>query len=105
MDAVSGNQLGAGHQEGLAKVVDKIRADFAVVRRWFVRYGEWSADEASEVGAGIGEAVKAGDAGELAFWSDWTARMTECAQSHSAQMAALDASAAAWWMEQQRRAA
>lgn len=85
--------------------LDKLRSDFVAVRAWMVKYEVWTADEAAEVGAGIGEAVKAGDAGELAFWSDWMERMAECAKSHAAQMAALDVSAAAWWMEQQRRAA
>ncbi len=85
--------------------LDTLRSDFVVVRAWMVKYEEWTPDEAAEIGAGIAEAVKAGDSGELAFWAEWMARFAECARAHESQMAALDAAAAAWWAEQKRRAA
>jgi hypothetical protein len=85
--------------------LDKLRSDFMAVRAWMVKYEEWTADEAAEVCAGIGAAVKDGDAGELAFWSDWMDRFAEMAKAHEDQMRMLDRNAAAWWVNQQRRAA
>ena len=105
MEAVSGNQADAGQQEWLAKVVAKFRADFVAVRTWMVKYEEWTADDATEIGVGIAAAVKVSDAGELAFWSEWMARFAEMARAHEDQMRMLDRNAAAWWAEQQRRAA
>jgi hypothetical protein len=58
-----------------------------------------------ELGAGIAEAVKSGDTGELAFWTEWMDRYAEMARAHEAQMREIDAAAARWWADQQRRAA
>lgn len=69
--------------------MDKLRADYKLVRDWFVRYEEWTADEAAEIGAGIAEAVKVGDAGELAFWAWWFDRYATAAAAHQAHMDAL----------------
>lgn len=85
--------------------LDKLRTDFVAVRAWMVKYEEWSAEEAAEVGAGIGAAVRDGDAGELAFWSEWMAGYAEMAKAHEDQMRILDINAAAWWAERKRRAA
>ena len=85
--------------------LDKLRSDFVTVRAWMVKYEEWSAEDAADVGAGIGAAVKDGDAGELAFWSEWMARFAEMAQAHEDQMRLLDRNAAAWFADRQRRAA
>ncbi len=41
----------------------------------------------------------------MAFWSAWMARFAEMAKAHEDQMRVLDRNAAAWWAEQQRRAA
>jgi hypothetical protein len=51
--------------------IDKLRTDFVDARAMMVEHGEWSIDQAKEIGAGIADAVKIGDAGELAFWCDW----------------------------------
>jgi hypothetical protein len=85
--------------------VDVLRADFRTVRDWMVRYGEWTVDQGSEIGAAIADAVQRRDTGEPAFWGDWMARYAVMARAHQDQMAALDREAAAWWMGQQRRAA
>lgn len=85
--------------------LDKLRSDFVAVRAWMVKYEEWTSDEAAEIGAGIAAAVNAGDAGELAFWSEWMARFAEMARAHEDQMCMLDRNAAAWWADRQRRAA
>lgn len=61
--------------------LDTLRRDFSDTRAMMVTYGEWTPEQAAEVGAGIGEAVKSGDAGELAFWSDWMALRGEAARS------------------------
>jgi hypothetical protein len=85
--------------------VDVLRADFRTVRDWMVRYEGWTVDQANEVGAGIADAVRRQDAGELTFWGDWMARFASMSRAHADQMAALDREAAAWWLGQQRRAA
>jgi len=85
--------------------IDSLRADYLAVRAWMVLYGEWTADEATEIGAAIADAVQRQDAGELAFWGEWMARFAVMARAHQDQMAAIDREAAAWWLGQQRRAA
>lgn len=105
MDAVSGSNGTDGRQEGVAISLQALRADFARVRAWMVKYGEWTRSESDEVGAAIAAAAKADEAGELRFWGEWMARYAECALAHEAQMVALDVAAARWWADQQRRAA
>lgn len=72
--------------------LDVLRADYRLVRDWFVKYGEWAVAEGDEVGLAIAAAVKAGEMGELAFWSWWMARYAEMARAHQARMDEL----AAW---------
>ena len=105
MDAASGTPSEQGQQEGVAEGLRVLRADFATVRAWMVKYEEWTQADAGEVGAAIAQAVKANDVGELAFWSEWMARFAEMAHAHAAQMDAMDQAAAAWWAEKQRRSA
>lgn len=85
--------------------IDVLRADYLIVRAWMVRFGEWSAAEASEIGAAIADVVQRQDAGEMAFWGEWMARYAVIASAHADQMQALEETAAAWWIAQQRRAA
>ena len=88
--------------------IQQLRADFMTVRTWMLGCGEWTPDDAVEIGAGIADAVKAGEQGaygELHFWCDWMARWATIARAHDAQMAALDRAAAAWWLAEGRKAA
>lgn len=83
--------------------IEKLRADFALVRGWMVACEEWTATDAAEIGAGIAAAV--GDSGELAFWCEWMARWAEIALAHRSQMDALYRAAALWWIETGRKGA
>lgn len=83
--------------------MDRLRADYRLVRDWCVECGEWTDADADEIGAGIKAAVDAPDFGELAFWAEWMAMYAEIARAHFAELEWLDQAAMAW--AQQRREA
>lgn len=85
--------------------IDQLRADFSTVRAWMVACEEWSAEDATEIGAGIADAVQRQIVGEIAFWCDWMRRWKAIAQAHKSQMDELNRAAAAWWLAQGRQAA
>lgn len=85
--------------------MDRLRADYRLVRDWFVECGEWTDAEADEIGAGIKAAVDVPDLGELAFWAEWMARYAEMARAHLAELERLDQAARAWAQQQRREAA
>lgn len=69
--------------------LDVLRADFRLVRAWFVEFDEWTEDQADEVAWGIKAAVEDDTSGELAFWAEWMARMAEAARAHRAGLLRL----------------
>lgn len=83
----------------------RLRSNFRQVRDWFVDCGEWTEDEADEIGLHIRAVVDQPDLAELAFWAEWFERFAEMAQCHQAEMQRLDQEARDWVAEQRRAAA
>ena len=69
-------------RKGSMTELETLRKDFADTRAMMLHpeVQEWTAEQASEIGAGIAECVKANDAGELRFWCDWFAIRGEAAR-------------------------
>jgi hypothetical protein len=53
--------------------IPTLRRHFNQVEAWAVGCGEWTADEAREIGLAIRAAIETGDADYLAWWADWFA--------------------------------
>lgn len=70
--------------------LDRLRADFRLVRDWCVEFGEWTDSESVEIGAAIKAAVDVPDFCELAFWAAWMARYAEMARVEIDARARLD---------------
>ncbi len=85
--------------------MDRLRADYRLVRDWCVECGEWTEDEADEIGLHIRAVADQPDLAELAFWAEWFERFAEMAQCHQAEMQRLDQEARDWVAEQRRAAA
>jgi hypothetical protein len=88
--------------------IEQLRANYATVRAWMVACGEWSVEDAVDIGACIADAAQAaqqGVYGELAFWCDWMSHWADIATAHKQQMDALDRAAALWWLETGRKVA
>ena len=84
MEANQVNQSGSGQQGTRAGDIAQLRADFADAGAMMVEHGEWTVEQALQIGLGIAEAVKAseaGDDGEFFFWRDWFALRGEAARA------------------------
>lgn len=53
--------------------LDRMRADYVLVRRWWRDADGWTADELEEADRGVRAAVDGEDAGLLACWAGWLA--------------------------------
>jgi hypothetical protein len=71
----------AGIQGTQADRITALRADFSDARAMMVEHGEWTLEQALQIGLGIAEAINANDTGMLAFWCDWFALRGEAARA------------------------
>ena len=63
----------------MERIIDKMRADWPVVEEDRIECGDWTAEDAAEVGAAIKAAIAAGDATTITLWARWLADLAAIA--------------------------
>jgi len=51
--------------------IKQLRLDYTAVKAWMLDCGEWSPEQADEIGQAIKAALDGQEAGYLAWWAEW----------------------------------
>lgn len=63
----------------IERIIDKMRADWPVVEEDRITSGQWSQEDADEVGAAIKAAIVANDTTMILLWARWMADLAAIA--------------------------